>query len=57
MNNACMVGQRDGWIYKCKRRSEAVQLNTDSEGDNRGWIDRLLVKCVYMCMFRWVDTD
>ena len=34
----------DGCIYKCKRRSEAVQLNTDSEGDNRGWIDRLLVK-------------
>ena len=54
MNNACMVEQRDGWIYKCKRRSEAVQLNTDSEGDNIKWIDRLLVKCIDICMFRWV---
>ena len=47
----------DGWIYKCKRRSEAGQLNTDLERDNVRWIDKLLVKCVYMCMFRWVDMD
>ena len=47
----------EGRISKCKRRSEAVQLNADSEGDNIKWIDRLLVKCIDICKFRWMDMD